>query len=98
MASSRKPRPPRRKPWGSLRRLRVAAFPLVVPDSYFGFSDRTTLPLPVAWTDATWSCHPVHELHRHRLGLDAPLDEATVRRAMAAYYGLVTFLDEQIGG
>jgi choline-sulfatase len=29
--------------------------------------------------------------------LDEPLDEPTIRRAMAAYYGMVTFLDEQIG-
>jgi choline-sulfatase len=29
--------------------------------------------------------------------LDEPFDEATLRRAMAAYYGMVTFLDDQVG-
>jgi choline-sulfatase len=87
----------RHKPWVLFVGFVSPHFPLVVPDTYFDLYRQDALPLPVAWTDAAWSRHPVHELHRHQLGLTAPLDEATVRRAMAAYYGLVTFLDEQIG-
>ena len=87
----------RRKPWVLFVGFVSPHFPLVVPDSYFSLYRQDALPLPAAWTDATWSRHPAHELHRRQLGLTAPLDEATVRRAMAAYYGLVTFLDEQIG-
>jgi choline-sulfatase len=87
----------RRKPWVLFVGFVSPHFPLVVPDAYFGLYHQDELPLPVAWTDAKWSRHPVHELHRHQLGLTTPLDEATVRRAIAAYYGLVSFLDEQIG-
>ena len=87
----------RRQPWVLFVGFVSPHFPLVVPDSYFTLYHQDALPLPAAWTDATWSRHPAHELHRRQLGLTAPLDEATVRRAMAAYYGLVTFLDEQIG-
>lgn len=72
-------------------------FPLVVPDRYFDLYPHDALPLPLAWSPEAWSRHPAHELHRRQMGLEAPLDEATVRRAMAAYYGLVTFLDEHIG-
>jgi choline-sulfatase len=34
---------------------------------------------------------------RRLQGLDAPVDEAAIRNAMAAYYGLVTFMDAQVG-
>jgi len=86
-----------RKPWVLFVGFVSPHFPLVVPDAYFGLYRQDELPLPVAWTDARWSRHPVHELHRRQLGLTTALDEATVRKAIAAYYGLVSFLDEQIG-
>ncbi len=72
-------------------------FPLVVPDRYFDLYPADALPMPVAWTPEAWSRHPAHELHRRQLGLRQPLDEGTVRRALRAYYGLVSFLDEQVG-
>jgi choline-sulfatase len=87
----------RQKPWVLFVGFVCPHFPLVAPDECFKLYRPDALPLPVAWSDATWSRHPVHERHRHQLGLTAPLDEATIRRAMAAYYGLVTFLDDQVG-
>src|SRR4030095_7360563 len=87
----------RRKPWVLFVGFVSPHFPLVVPDAYFGLYHQDDLPLPVAWTESTWSRHAVHELHRHQLGLAAPLDEKTIRKAIVAYHGLVTFLDEQIG-
>jgi choline-sulfatase len=39
----------------------------------------------------------VLELKRRQEALDAPFDQKTVRNAMRAYYGLVSFLDEQVG-
>ena len=87
----------RRKPWVLFVGFVSPHFPLVVPDAYFSLYRQEDLPLPVAWTDARWSRHSVHELHRRQLGLTTALGEATVRKAIAAYYGLVSFLDEQIG-
>ena len=87
----------REKPWVLFVGFVSPHFPLVVPDAYFDLYRQDELPLPVAWTERTWSRHAAHELHRHQLGLEKPLDEATVRKAMAAYYGLVTFLDDQVG-
>jgi choline-sulfatase len=87
----------RDKPWVLFVGFVCPHFPLVAPDESFKLYRQDELPLPSAWSEATWSRHPAHERHRHQLGLTAPLDEATIRRAMAAYYGLVTFLDEQVG-
>ncbi len=72
-------------------------FPLVVPDAYFNLYPPDALPLPIQWAPESWPRHPALELRRRQQGLDAPLGEATLRRALAAYYGLVSFLDEQIG-
>jgi choline-sulfatase len=72
-------------------------FPLVVPARYFNLYPPDSLPLPVQWRPEEWSRHPVLELKRRLEALDRPFDERTIRNAMAAYYGLVTFLDEQIG-
>jgi choline-sulfatase len=72
-------------------------FPLVVPDAYFDLYSPDALPLPIQWAPEAWPRHPALELRRRQQGLDAPLDEATLRRALAAYYGLVSFLDEQVG-
>ncbi len=72
-------------------------FPLVVPARYFDLYPPASLPLPVRHAPAEWARHPALELRRRQQALDEPLDEPTLRRALAAYYGLVTFLDEQVG-
>jgi len=53
--------------------------------------------MPVEWSAGEWPRHPVVEWQRAKQGFDQPLDEQTVRNAMAAYYGMVTFMDEQLG-
>jgi len=72
-------------------------FPLIVPDRYFDQYDPDALPLPVQWNSRDWPRHPVLTMKRRQQLLDEPVDEKTLRRAVRAYYGLVTFLDEQVG-
>jgi choline-sulfatase len=86
-----------RRPWVLFVGFVSPHFPLVVPERYFDLYHPDALPLPAAWSPPAWSRHPAHELHRRQLGLRQPLDEATVRRALRAYYGLVSFVDEQVG-
>ena len=85
------------RPWALMVSFATPHFPLVVPERYFNLYPPDSLPLPVQWRPEEWSRHPVLELKRRQEGLDQPFDERTMRNAMAAYYGLVTFLDEQIG-
>ncbi len=60
-------------------------------DEYF---DRVDIPqVPPDYMDRL---HPAVRLWRERRGVNG-LEEEAVRRARAAYYGLVTFMDEQIG-
>jgi choline-sulfatase len=72
-------------------------FPLIVPDRYFGHYDPDALPLPIQWDRPDWPRHPVLDLKRRQQTLDEPFDEKVLRRAVQTYYGLVTFLDEQVG-
>jgi choline-sulfatase len=51
----------------------------------------------VCWRPEEWSRHPVITAKRRQQALDEPFDEGTIRRALATYYGMVTFLDDQIG-
>ena len=85
------------RPWCLFVGFVTPHFPLVVPDQYWNLYDPDALPLPVQHAPEQWSRHPVLELKRRQEALDAPFDEPTVRNAMRAYYGLVSFLDEQVG-
>lgn len=86
-----------RKPWALFVSFASPHFPLVVPDSYLDLYPPDSVPLPVQWQQHAWPRHPVLDLMRRQQALDEPLDEATIRRAIAVYYGMVTFLDDQIG-
>jgi choline-sulfatase len=85
------------KPWVLFVGFVSPHFPLVVPDRYLDLYPLDQVPLPIAWAREDWPRHPAIAAKRAQQALDEPFDEKTVRRAVAAYYGLVSFLDEQIG-
>ncbi|MGH7322545.1 MAG: sulfatase-like hydrolase/transferase [Candidatus Rokuibacteriota bacterium] len=89
--------PDQTKPWCLFVGFVTPHFPLVVPDRYLDLYPPDSLPLPVQYRPEAWSRHPVLDLKRRQEALDEPFDEKTIRNAMAAYYGMVSFLDEQIG-
>lgn len=68
-----------------------------MPEHFLNRYTPESLPLPIESAPEEWPRHPVLELQRHQGALEEPFDERTFRNALAAYYGLVTFLDEQIG-
>ena len=85
------------KPWALFVSFLHPHFPLVVPDRYFNLYDPDALPLPVQWRPEEWPRHPALDFKRSRGMLDEPFDEPTLRNAIRAYYGMVSFLDEQVG-
>jgi choline-sulfatase len=85
------------RPWALFVSFTYPHFPLRVPDEYFGLYPPELVPMPVEWRPEDWPRHPVLEWQRQKQALDEPFDEQTIRAAIAAYYGMVTFLDEQIG-
>lgn len=87
----------RQQPWVLFVSFVCPHPPLVAPPPHFARFDPAAMPLPPAWHPAAWPAHPVLDLKRRLDMPERPLPAATIQRATAAYYGLVTFLDEQIG-
>jgi choline-sulfatase len=85
------------RPWALYVSFIHPHIPLVIPEEYFGLYPPEAVPLPAGWRPHEWSRHPAAELKRRSGMMDEPFDEPTIRRAIAAYYGMVTFLDELIG-
>lgn len=71
--------------------------PLIAPPEFLSLYHRETMPLPPQWQPETWLRHPVLDMKRQNDMPPQPLTESQVRQALAAYYGLVSFLDAQIG-
>jgi choline-sulfatase len=89
--------PRHEKPWALFVSLTFPHFPLKAPQEYFDLYPLDTVPMPVQWRPEEWSPHPFQAWQRQIQALDEPVDEAAIRKAIAAYYGMVTFLDHNIG-
>lgn len=89
--------PKQARPWCLFVGFVTPHFPLIAPEEYFSLYPPDSLPLPVQYQPDAWARHPVLELKRRQEALDQPFDERTLRNALAAYYGLVSFMDDQIG-
>jgi choline-sulfatase len=89
--------PVQRRPWCLFVSFVTPHFPLIAPPEHFNRFHPDDLPWPVQGRPEEWPHHPVIERHRGQQALGQPFDEATVRNAMVAYYGLVSFMDEQVG-
>lgn len=87
------------RPWCLWVSFVTPHFPFVVPERYFNSYPPAQVEWPVHAAASEWSRHPyVAQMRRLRLPVrDEELDGESIRRAIAAYYGLVTFMDEQIG-
>lgn len=84
-------------PWGLFVSFVAPHFPLLAPDPYWERYESAPIPMPVAYREAEWPDHPAVAAQRRLQAQERAFDDDTIRRALAAYYGLVTFLDEQIG-
>lgn len=71
--------------------------PWKAPQEFFDRYPPEKVDLPAGWRDTDWSTHPAMQAHRHRNEAERPFDEATVRRTIATYYALCTFLDHNVG-
>ncbi len=72
-------------------------FPFIVPEKYFNeyFPDNIIMPDPPPGHLNQLSNHS--KRLREMFGLDYNWNEIQIRKSIAAYYGLCTFLDEKIG-
>lgn len=83
------------KPWVLFVGFVRPHFPLLCPSKYM--FDPRDVPFPKAYWKGVRPEHPVLAELRRYFCLEEDFNEATVRRIVAAYYGLCSFLDDQIG-
>jgi len=71
-------------------------FPLIVPDDYYSLYHPEAVDLPVAWDQPLEELGPHQQRLKTLFGLEG-LTEEQVRRARAAYFGLITWMDHEAG-
>ncbi len=89
---------PHAKPWVLFVGFVAPHFPLVVPQRYLDAIDIDALPLPRLHPRSGTPRHPWAQRFADFSDADAELaTDARRRLALACYYGLVNFVDEQVG-
>jgi choline-sulfatase len=88
----------RGKPWALFVSLVRPHFPLTAPPEFYDLYDPSRFPMPRLYDEAGRKLHPAVQALRSIMDYDDHFpDEAAVRRAIASYYALVSFLDDNIG-
>lgn len=86
------------KPWVLFVSFVCPHFPLVAPPEFFRMYPLDRVPLPRLRAPEEFPDHPVLRKLREVQNYDDHFeDEAHVRTAVAAYYGMVSFLDDNVG-
>ena len=85
------------KPWLLYVGLVAPHFPLIAPQEFYDLYNGVELPEPRQYAEADRPRHPVLDVLRASSNYDDGFDAEKVRVARQAYYGLVSFLDHNIG-
>ncbi|WP_424140663.1 sulfatase-like hydrolase/transferase [Roseomonas chloroacetimidivorans] len=87
------------KPWCLFVSLVCPHFPLTAPEEHFArYWNDPKLPMPKRYDPASRPDHPYHTEYAGSFAYDEHFPDAeAVQKAVAGYYGLVSFLDENVG-
>ena len=85
------------QPWALFVSFVLPHPPYIAPQNLFDQYLAADLPFPPQWRYEDWPQHPAMEYMRRFFSFDQPFSEETIRRLIAAYYGMCTYLDGQIG-
>lgn len=89
--------PRQEKPWVLFVSFVCPHFPLIAPEEFYRLYPEDSVPWPELYDAAQRPEHPFHRAMAACMNYDDHFDEAAVRRAVAGYLGLTTFLDDNIG-
>lgn len=87
----------RNKPWALYVGFVCPHFPLIAPPQFYGLYPEDKVPWPDLYDHDQRPRHPFIDAMRKCYCFDEPFDAPMVRRAITAYFGLVSFLDDNIG-
>ncbi|GMU71612.1 MAG: choline-sulfatase [Burkholderiales bacterium] len=87
----------RAKPWALYVGFVSPHFPLIAPPQFYDMYPESEVPWPHMYGHDERPRHPFMDAMRKCLCYDDAFDAPMVRRALAAYFGLTSFLDDNIG-
>ena len=85
------------KPWALYVGFVSPHFPLIAPQAFYDLYPPHRVPWPALYDAAERPRHPFLDAMRKCLCFDEAFDAPMVRRAIAAYFGLTSFLDDNVG-
>ena len=85
------------QPWVLFVSLVAPHFPLTAPPEHFYHYYNQNLPMPKLYEKADRPNHPYLVDYRSSFNYDDYFDRDAVKRAIAGYYGLCSFMDENVG-
>ena len=85
------------KPWALFVSLVCPHPPWIAPEQFFNLYPHNEIPLPLAYIEKVRSMHQGLEDFRRFFGVQGSFDEPTLKKVTAAYYGMISYLDENIG-
>jgi choline-sulfatase len=87
----------REKPWALYVGFVSPHFPLIAPPEFYDLYPENEVPWPDMYEPERRPRHPFTDMMRKCLCYDEAFDPPMVRRAIAAYFGLTSFLDDNVG-
>ena len=85
------------KPWALYVGFASPHFPLIAPPQFYDMYPEDAVPWPEMYAPDERPRHPFTDAMRKCLCYDEAFDASMVRRAISAYFGLTSFLDDNVG-
>ncbi len=85
------------KPWALFVSLVSPHPPWISPSKFYNLYSIEDMPLPIAYSETERSMHPGLEDFRKFFGVQEIFDDFTLKKVTAAYYGMISYLDYNIG-
>ncbi|HEX3350471.1 MAG TPA: sulfatase-like hydrolase/transferase [Acetobacteraceae bacterium] len=85
------------KPWVLFVSLVCPHFPLIARPEWYDLYPEADVPWPPLYDSHDRPTHPFIAAIRECMVYDKAFDEAKVRKAIAAYFGMVSFVDHNVG-
>ena len=85
------------KPWAMYVGFVAPHFPLIAPQQFYDMYPLDKVPFPDMYAQHQRPRHPFTDAMRKCQCFDEPFDAPMVRRAIAAYFGLTSFMDDNVG-
>lgn len=85
------------KPWALFVSMVKPHFPLIAPAEFFSLYPPENMPMPRLYGPNDYPAHPSVAALRNCMNYDDHFSPDQVRIALAAYYGMVSFLDDNVG-